>query len=231
MEERARESGGRDVGYGAPHYQQQQHQRALTDGGSGVSVQVMDVGRWRRPRSVLPAWRAWRRLGSNGRSAIVVAAVAIAVTTLVWLTVTPAALATGAALAALVAAAIVDVAERRLPNRLVILAGVPVLAAAVVGPAAAAVIGAAAVAVPLVITHLVSPAGLGFGDVKAGTVLGGALGLLSPVLAPAALLVGLLGSAAWALAARRRSVPLGPGLVGGAIAASLIGFSVGVEPW
>ena len=174
---------------------------------------------------------AWRELGAYGRSIVVVTAVAVGVTTLVWLTVTPAALAVGAALAALVAAAIVDVAERRLPNRLVVLAGVPVLAAAVVGPGAAAVVGAVAVGLPLAVTHLVSPAGLGFGDVKAGTVLGGAVGLLSPVLAPAALLVGLLGSAGWALAGRRRSVPLGPGLVGGGIAASLIGFAAGVEPW
>ena len=166
-----------------------------------------------------------------GRSIAVVASVAIVVTTMVWFTVTPVALATGAALAALAAAAIVDVAERRLPNRLVVLAGVPVLAAAVVGPGAAAVVGAAAVGVPLFVTHLVSPAGLGFGDVKAGTVLGGALGLLSPVIAPAALLLGLIGSAGWALAGRQRSVPLGPGLVGGAIAASLVGFWAGVEPW
>ena len=199
--------------------------------GQLVSVQVMDLGRWRRSRTAVRAGPAWGKLGSIGRAVVVVAAVAVVVTTVVWLTVTPAALASGIALAALMVAAVVDVVERRLPNPLVMLAGVPVLAAAVFGTAAAAVVGAVAVGLPLVLTHLVSPAGLGFGDVKAGTVLGGALGLLSPVLAPAALLVGLLGSAGWALAGRQRSVPLGPGLVGGGIAASLIGFAAGVEPW
>ena len=60
-------------------------------------------------------------------------------------------------------------------------------------------------------THLVSPAGMGFGDVKAGAVIGAAVGLVDPQLAALALVLGLAGSAGWAAVRRRRTIPLGPG--------------------
>src|SRR5690606_2206948 len=86
---------------------------------------------------------------------------------------------------------------------------------------------------PLLLTHLVSPAGMGFGDVKAGSVLGGALGLVNAQLAMLALLIGLVGTAGFAVVRRRRAVALGPGLVGGALVALTIGRAVGIEanPW
>jgi prepilin signal peptidase PulO-like enzyme (type II secretory pathway) len=62
---------------------------------------------------------------------------------------------------------------------------------------------------------------MGFGDVKAGAVVGSALGLINAQVAVLALMLGLFGSAVWALARRRRSIALGPGLVGGAVVALL----------
>ena len=78
----------------------------------------------------------------------------------------------------------------------------------------------------LLIPHLVSPRGMGFGDVKLGLVLGLALGWLSPtgtgvitlVFAGAVLgmvlgvLLGLVFRAGW-----RGTFPLGPALALGAV--------------
>jgi leader peptidase (prepilin peptidase)/N-methyltransferase len=153
-----------------------------------------------------------------------------------WAPRTPFALATGLGLAILTVAAMVDVVERRLPNALVGAAVVPVAVAAtaplVAGAtdlALGAVWGAALLGGPLLLTHLVSPSGMGFGDVKAAAVLGAALGLIDSQLAVLALVLALTTSATWALAHRRRTMPLGPGLIVGALAALAIGRLVGVE--
>jgi leader peptidase (prepilin peptidase)/N-methyltransferase len=140
-------------------------------------------------------------------------------------------------LSALTVAALVDVAERRIPNGCVLVAAGSVVAAVVAsvlgdtGGWTGAGLGALVAGGPLLITHLLSPAGLGFGDVKAGTVLGGALGLVAPVLAAGGLVVALLLAAVGALAARRRDVPLGPWLVVGAVAALVGGHGLAVTPW
>jgi leader peptidase (prepilin peptidase)/N-methyltransferase len=85
-------------------------------------------------------------------------------------------------------------------------------------------------AVPLLVLHLVTPAAMGFGDVKLAVALGAGLGVLEPKLAVLALAVasGLtLVAAAWA---RRAATAFAPGLVIGAAAAlalgSLDGWSV-----
>ena len=133
----------------------------------------------------------------------------------------------------LVSAALVDVAEHRLPNGLVAVAALPVvvmlLAAGSGDLARSAAIGAAMFAGPLLLTHLVSPTGMGFGDVKAGAVLGAALGLIDPQVALLALVLGLASAAAWGLARRARSVAFGPGLVTGALLALAIARAAGVE--
>jgi leader peptidase (prepilin peptidase)/N-methyltransferase len=133
-------------------------------------------------------------------------------------------------------AAMVDVVEHRLPDALVGAAVAPVIVAMgwgwVTGDAAVttgAALGAAVVGGPLLVTHLVSPAGMGFGDVKAGTVLGAALGLVSVQVAVLALVLGLAGAAASALAMRRRSIALGPGLVAGAAVALVVANVLHVE--
>ena len=95
--------------------------------------------------------------------------------------------------------------------------------------ARSAAVGAAMLAGPLLLTHLVSPTGMGFGDVKAGAVLGAALGLIDPQVALLALVLGLASAAVWGLARRARSVAFGPGLVTGALLALAIARAAGVE--
>ncbi|MGH9270471.1 MAG: prepilin peptidase [Ilumatobacteraceae bacterium] len=153
-----------------------------------------------------------------------------------WFDEAPAVVATGLSLLILTGAALVDVAERRLPNELVAAAAIPVGVAAAVAMAAGtssiatgAIGGAALVGAPLLATHVVSPAGMGFGDVKAGTVLGAAVGLVSVPAAAGTLLLALAGSGLWAVMRRRRHVALGPGLVLGAVMALGAARALGVE--
>lgn len=142
-------------------------------------------------------------------------------------------LASGVALAALLPAVLVDVIDRRLPNRLVAAAALCGAAALlgewiVVGIDApgfdwsGAVIGVAAMAGPLLIMHIAAPAALGFGDVKAAAVAGAALGLVHPILGLVALAIGSAATALVGLAQRRRNVVFGPGLVGGSIIALVL---------
>jgi leader peptidase (prepilin peptidase) / N-methyltransferase len=141
---------------------------------------------------------------------------------------TPAAVA--AALVIGAAAAVVDVGTRRLPNRLVALsavaAGLGVATAR--GPdttavAVAACIGALCFAGPLFVTHLGAPGAVGFGDVKLAAALGLALGLVDPRLGLLALCVACGTTAAAGLITSRRALPLGPGLVVGALIAVTLG--------
>ena len=140
-------------------------------------------------------------------------------------------LATGLVLALLVPAALVDIVDRRLPNRLVATAAMVGVIVAVPECAAGGIdggsrdivvgvlVGALAMAGPLFVMHLVSPRSMGFGDVKAAAVAGAALGLVDPVIALTALAVGSGLAAVAGLVSRRRTVPFGPGIVVGAILA------------
>lgn len=123
----------------------------------------------------------------------------------------------------------IDITERKLPNRIVLPSFVLVLAMQsilVPGRAlewAAAAIGAALV---LLLPLLVRPDGVGMGDVKLALLLGAALG--TDVIG--ALLVASIAAAAYAAvllarngaAARRATMPLGPFLAIGGIAALLV---------
>jgi leader peptidase (prepilin peptidase)/N-methyltransferase len=123
----------------------------------------------------------------------------------------------------------IDIAERRLPNRIVLPSAAAVLVAqTALAPDRAlewalAAVGASAV---VLLPQLVYPAGLGMGDVKLALLLGAALG--SAVIA--ALLIGFLAAAVYALvllgrhglSARRRTIPLGPFLAFGGVAALLL---------
>jgi leader peptidase (prepilin peptidase)/N-methyltransferase len=123
----------------------------------------------------------------------------------------------------------VDIAERRLPNRIVL----PSAAAVLVAQTALFpdrslewMLAAAGAALGLFVAYLAWPGALGMGDVKLGLLLGATLG--SAVVS--ALLVGFLAAAIFALAllarhglgARRRTIPLGPFLALGGIAALLL---------
>jgi leader peptidase (prepilin peptidase)/N-methyltransferase len=170
---------------------------------------------------------AWRAVRLRARLLTVLAASACAAIAVAAIGESAAAAASGLSLLVLVGAALVDAVEHRLPNALVLTAALPVIAA-VLGTGSAelarsAAAGAAVVAVPLLVTHLVTPSGMGFGDVKAGAVLGAAMGLVDIELAVLTLVFGLGAAAACGLATRARSIALGPGLVAGALAAHLIG--------
>lgn len=175
---------------------------------------------------------SWRAVGIGGRAVVVAAVALCVVVTTMWVTESLAAVSMGVSLVVLVFAALVDVVEHRLPNVLVAIAVVPVglalLAAGSADLARSAAVGAAVIGGPLFITHLVTPAGMGFGDVKAGAVLGAAVGVVDTQVALLALVLGLAGAAAWGLARGARSIALGPGLVGGALAALLAETAM---PW
>jgi leader peptidase (prepilin peptidase)/N-methyltransferase len=144
------------------------------------------------------------------------------------------ALASAAAFVVLVAAALVDAVDGRLPDPLVLVGGTPVALVAVMsipfGDAATATrvaAGAALLAGPLLAVHLADPSAVGFGDVKAGAVLGAALGALAPLLGLLALCVASGLAASWALVTRRRTLAFGPWLVAGAVLVALAGDLLG----
>jgi leader peptidase (prepilin peptidase)/N-methyltransferase len=177
---------------------------------------------------------AWHAVGLPARMLTVVAAAACVAVALAWQQQSPPVVATGLSLLVLVVAALVDAVEHRLPNPLVAGAALPVvLALAVAGSAdlvRSATLGAVFVAGPLLLAHLVTPAGMGFGDVKAGAVLGAAIGLIDVEVALLALVFGLGAGAAWGIGRRARSVALGPALVAGALAAALTARLSGIGP-
>lgn len=137
------------------------------------------------------------------------------------------------AVAAGVVAALVDLRTRRIPNRLVALAAFAASAgmieatirndrAAIV----AAIFGVLGFAGPLLVVHLVAPSTIGFGDVKLAGALGAAIGLLDPRLGVLALCIATGTTGVAGLVARRQTLPLGPGLVLGAVAAAAFGTRV-----
>ncbi len=176
---------------------------------------------------------AWRAVGSVGQVLTVAGLVATFALTAAWLPSSTVALASGAAVAVLVIAALVDAVAHRLPNALVATAAVPVVAALVLDWSddlvRSSAAGAALAGVPLLVTHLIAPRGMGFGDVKAGIVLGAALGLLAAPLALLALVLGLLAAATFGLLRRLRTIALGPALVAGALLALALGRLAGVD--
>ncbi|WP_109788702.1 prepilin peptidase [Mycolicibacterium confluentis] len=113
----------------------------------------------------------------------------------------------------LVALSVWDLRTHRLPNALTLPpAAVILVTAALLGHGGAALAGALTLAGAYLVVHLVSPTGLGAGDVKLALGVGaltGAFGTgawaLAAVGAPVLTVVG-------ALAVRRTAVPHGPGM-------------------
>lgn len=176
---------------------------------------------------------SWATIGTAGRIVTLIGcAVSLAISAALS-AVSGYAIAAGITLSVLGIAAMVDAVEHRLPNVLLGIAAVPV----VVGVAVAYVVddhafgsslaGALFVAGPLLLAHLVAPAGMGFGDVKAAAVVGAAIGLIDDDLAIPALVTALALVGGWGLVRRRRAVPLGPGLVTGALVVIAVGQVLG----
>jgi len=132
---------------------------------------------------------------------------------------------------------VVDLAEKRLPNALVypsmiVVPALLTLAAAATGAWPAllgAFVGGAALFAFYLVLALISPGGIGMGDVKLAAVIGFALGYLgwTPFLVGAfgAFLIGSLVSLV-ALALRRvtlkGSIPFGPSMLAGAFLGVLL---------
>ena len=128
--------------------------------------------------------------------------------------------------AVLVVLAAIDIEQRIIPNRIVLPAAIAVLVARIAispGRTAEWVGAALGVSAFLLLVHVVSPAGMGMGDVKLAFLVGAGLGRYAVV----GLVVGLFAAAAVALvllareglAARKRTMPLGPFLALGAVVA------------
>jgi len=82
---------------------------------------------------------------------------------------------------------------------------------------------------PILLVHLVSPASMGFGDVKAALVVGMAVGSLGWQLGLVALTLAAGTAAAVGIACRARTIAFGPFLVlGGCLA--LIGHDLWLAP-
>jgi leader peptidase (prepilin peptidase)/N-methyltransferase len=199
---------------------------------AGVSVVGGVLG-----ATVLPWWadRETRSAARSGpRTRVAGAAVtAVAFGVLAWRVGPDAVLpAFAAVMAAGTAISIVDLREKRIPNRMLLVAG-PVAALLLAAgllvrgePAKllAVLAGAGAMFVLYFLIALVAPAAMGMGDVKLAALLGGALGavgmtawlvgvlaafLVGGVVATVALVAGRVG---W-----RGSIPFGPWMIVGAL--------------
>ncbi len=145
--------------------------------------------------------------------------------------------------AALITVSAIDLRVHRLPNIVVApTLAIGLVAMAVVslvrgdwGPMGLALLGAAMFFVLLLVPHLISPRGMGFGDVKLAAVLGLAVGWVAPtvagtislVFAAAVLglvlgvLLGVVFRAGW-----RGTFPLGPALAVAAVVVILWSESI-----
>jgi len=126
----------------------------------------------------------------------------------------------------LAAAALVDIDEHRLPNRLIGLAALAGVCGALLGGEPSGVVGAAVGALvaggAMLIVRLTR--GVGMGDVKMAFAIGVALGPLGFMAAPVAIGIAALSAALCGMATRRAQLPLGPSLwFGWAVVVATVG--------
>ena len=129
--------------------------------------------------------------------------------------------ASGLTVAGLTIAALVDVRERRLPDSMIIAAatvfticiGIETTTREMDLSVIGMVGGVAAFGGPLLVLHLVAPASMGFGDVKAGLVLGAAIGVVDWQLALVGLALAAGLTAIVGILTRASTIAFGPGLV------------------
>ncbi len=131
--------------------------------------------------------------------------------------------------AVLLVLSVIDLRTRRLPNRIVLpAAGIVLVAQIAIAPDRALewILGALGAFAFLLAVNLFNPAGLGMGDVKLALLLGAALGWA----VGAALVVGFVAAAIAGMvmiarggwSARKATLPLGPFLAFGGLAALLL---------
>lgn len=145
----------------------------------------------------------------------------------------------------LLAISVIDLKLQIIPNRIVyptIFVTVPLLAAAALaerdgGRLVRALVSAALAWLALLVIHLISPGGMGFGDVRLSFVLGLFLGWLGYGHVLVGLFLGFLlgavvgvGLVALRLRSRTDHVPFGPFLAAGAAIAVLAGNPI-VKAW
>lgn len=90
-----------------------------------------------------------------------------------------------------------------------------------------AMLGGLMLGLPMLVTHLVRPDGLGFGDVKFGLLLGAGIGVLAVPLVLAAYLLAAIVHSGVCIAVRThgRLVPFGPALAAASIVTVLAKLS------
>ena len=139
----------------------------------------------------------------------------------------------------MVALSVIDVRHRRIPNRLVYPAFVIAAAVIIVGDLAGggldaldAAIGLVAYGLGLLVIALISPKGMGMGDVKLAGLVGLVLGSIGLDLVGVAAGMGILLGGAGAIVAllsgagRKSAIPFGPFLASGAVIAVFVGREI-----
>lgn len=142
----------------------------------------------------------------------------------------------------MVAISVIDVRHRRIPNRLIYPAFVIAAAVIIVGDLAGggldaldaldAGIGLVAYGLGLMIIALISPKGMGMGDVKLAGLIGMVLGSIGLDLVAVAAGMGILLGGAGAIVAllagrgRKSAIPFGPFLAAGAVIATFVGHPI-----
>lgn len=130
-------------------------------------------------------------------------------------------------LAWLMVLSLYDIRVRRLPNWLTIPGATAILvAAAATGHGVPALLGAVALAGMYLIVHLISPAGMGAGDVKLAVGVGGLTGAFGPDVWALAAVTAPLLTAIWACVTVIRcsssTVPHGPSMCLATLAATAL---------
>ena len=124
----------------------------------------------------------------------------------------PMSVGTSIAGALLALAAVVDLHERRLPNRVLAIACAAVVVPGMLAPALGRGVALGAVLAGGLMLVARLRGGVGMGDVKAAGVVGAATGALAAPLALVALAVAATSAAVVGLVRRRAVLPLGPAL-------------------
>jgi hypothetical protein len=182
---------------------------------------------------VIAAWRATATTPARSCAALAIFAAASSALSVGASRCAPAtAVALGLTLTLGGAAALVDLHEHRLPNRLLAgaLAGIGVAALVATLDGAGGGLGAAGAGLllgglPLLVVRI--RRGLGMGDVKLGAVLGAAGGLVHPFVAAAATFLAALAAGGVGALLHRRRLALGPWWWSAWVVATVIALQLG----